>query len=234
MVQQYSATDFSKEHMARALGVALPVSRKQSIEICNVLRGKSVVEAKKLLDSVIAQKAAIPFRRFNRDMGHKPGMAMGRYPVKASSEIKRLLESAESNAQFKGLDTAGLVISHLSVQQAPAVWRHGRQRRRQMKRATIELILKESKKQEKPVKKQTQKTEKPAVKAQAEQPKKEPGAAKDPESKPGEATAPKKTEKAQTDAKPVEEKKAAPEAKEESKKNAEPAKAEQKGGEQSK
>src|SRR3989338_2722574 len=50
-------------------------------------RGKTIEQGKNILANVIEKKAAIPFKRYNRDMGHKTGMAAGRYPKKASSHI---------------------------------------------------------------------------------------------------------------------------------------------------
>ena len=102
MGHKYSLKDYNKENMARAIGVSLPISSKQSIEICNFIREKDVNFAKKFLDEVIKDKKAVPFKRFNADVGHKKGMAAGRYPKKASMEFLSLLNQVEANAQFKG------------------------------------------------------------------------------------------------------------------------------------
>ena len=137
------------ENCAKAVGVSLPISQKQSIMICDFVRNKSVQLAKKQLAEVIVKKRAIPFTRFNDDMGHKAGMAAGRFPVKACTHILALLESAEANAQFKGLSTADLIVYHISAQQGPGVWRQGRHHRRQAKRTHIEIVLEERKKAKK-------------------------------------------------------------------------------------
>ncbi|MBD3310430.1 50S ribosomal protein L22 [Candidatus Woesearchaeota archaeon] len=143
MPYKYSMQKFDKEHMARTVGVALPISTKQSIEICNHIRNKNVESAKKILQDAIEKKKAIPFRRFNNDVGHKPGMAAGRYPVKACSRILELVNTAEANAQFKGLNTSLLTITHINAQNASRPWRYGRQRRRQSKRCHIEIVVQE-------------------------------------------------------------------------------------------
>lgn len=173
------------ENCAKAVGVALPISRKQSIMICQFVRNKNVQLAKKHLAEVIQMKRAVPFTRFNGDVGHKPGMAAGRYPVKACEHILALLESAESNAQFKGLSTSDLIVSHISAQKGPDTWRYGRHIRRQAKRTHIEVVLEERKTQKseaklkkKSVKPKVKKTEtsksenknqKPAVKKNVKQ-----------------------------------------------------------------
>ncbi len=86
---------------------------------------------------------AVRFTRFNKGVGHKPGIGPGRYPIKASKEILDLLKSAEANAQFKVLNTANLIIGHISANKASDSWHYGRQRRRKMKRTNVEVILAE-------------------------------------------------------------------------------------------
>ena len=166
------------ENCAKAVGMALPISRKQSIMVCNFIRNKNVKLAKKLLAEVIDLKRAVPFTRFNDDMGHKAGMAAGRYPVKACKNILKIVESAEANAQFKGLSTADLTIRHASAQKGPDTWHYGRHIRRRAKRTHIEIVLEEKKTAKKEVKKAKAKKpeakeakpeikEKPAVKKAA-------------------------------------------------------------------
>jgi len=135
--------NYKKETMAKLVGRALPVSTKQSIEICNLIRGKELRKAKILLENVIQKKKAVKFTRFNKGVGHKPGIGPGRYPIKTSGEILKLLESAESNAQLKGLNTINLIIGHIKADKASNQWHYGRKRRRKMKRTNISLILTE-------------------------------------------------------------------------------------------
>jgi len=145
MAYNYSAK--AEGNSAKAVGVSLPISTKQSIMICNMLRGKNVQVAKDELEKVAKLQKAVPFTRFNKDMGHRKGnMAGGRFPQKACTHILSIIKSAESNAQFKGLSSTNLIISHISAQQGPKIWRHGRQSRRQAKRTHIEIIVQEMKK----------------------------------------------------------------------------------------
>ena len=133
------------DNSAKAVGINLPISTKVSVEICNMIRGMNVQTAKDLLNEVIKQKRPVPYKRFNGDVGHKKGkIAAGRYPIKACTEIVKLIESAETNAQFKGLNTGSLVLRHISAQRAAGAWHYGRWRRRQMKRTHLEIIVEES------------------------------------------------------------------------------------------
>ena len=142
----YSFKSYDSKSMARAFGRTLPISMKQSIEVCNFIRYKKVQEAKKILQRVIEKKQAIPFTRFNTDLGHKKKIGPGSYPLKTSQEILRLLEDVEANAQFKGLNVNSLVISLLVPKMTAKAWRFGRKRRRKMKRVDIEIVVKEGSK----------------------------------------------------------------------------------------
>jgi len=131
-------------HIAKVSGRDLSISTKQSIEICNFIRGKDLEKAKNILKDVIEKKVAIPFRRFNKDMGHKRGrISSGRFPKNACSEILRLLNSVEGNAHDKGLDTKNLIIKSVKADRASAPWHYGRFFRRKMKRTHVEVIVEE-------------------------------------------------------------------------------------------
>lgn len=142
----YTYTNYSKEHMAKALGTALPISFKQSVEICRFIKNRNVEEAKKILHNVAEKKAAVPFKRYNWDLGHKKKLGPASYPEKASKEFIRLIESVEANAQFKGLNTSNLIITHVSAHKAGKTWHFGRKTRRKMKRTNVEIVVEEKKK----------------------------------------------------------------------------------------
>lgn len=139
--------------MAKAVGRALPISTKSSVEVCNFIRNKSLQDVKKILEAVIKEKKAIPFRIYNSDRGHKKSIGPGRYPKKIARELLKLVNAVEANAQFKGLDTSSLFISHICPQRAGKTWRFGRQRRRVMKKTNIEIMIKEKAKKPKETKK---------------------------------------------------------------------------------
>ncbi len=148
----YRYTTQASANEAKAVGVAMPVSYKQSYEVAKFIRGKNVQKAKKMLEDVIAMKRPVPITRFNKETGHKHGMAAGRFVINTCTYILKLLKSAESNAQFKGLSTSNLVVRHIAAQHGPTNYRYGRKRRRQGKRAHVEIIVSEVKGAAKPEK----------------------------------------------------------------------------------
>lgn len=132
------------EHQAIVNGRNLPISTKHAIEIAKFIKGKSIQKSKALLEHVVQKKIAVPFTRFKRDMGHKPGrMAAGRYPEKASQHFITLLDSLESNALNKGLDTESLIITTIIPNKASRPWHPGRQRRTKMKRTHVTILAEE-------------------------------------------------------------------------------------------
>jgi len=130
---------------AAAAGKSLPISTRQSVEVCNLLRGKTSEQGKKILELVVEKKRPVPYKRYMHGVGHKPGkMAAGRFPQKTSSFILSLLKSAESNAENKGL-TPPFRIKEIIANQASRSWHFGRHRRRKTKRTHIKITLQELK-----------------------------------------------------------------------------------------
>ncbi len=142
-MKSYTLRSYNQEHMARAIGIALPISLKQSVELCRFIKNKNVNEAKKLLQKTIDRKLAVPFRKFNRDLGHKKKTGPARYPKKASKAFMNIIENVEANAQFKGLNTSNLIITHVSSHKASKSLHFGRKSRRKMKRTNIEIVVEE-------------------------------------------------------------------------------------------
>ncbi len=129
---------------ARVIGSNMPVSSKHCREIAIFIKGKEVGRAISLLEDVIAQNVAVPFKRFNRDVGHRPGhVGPGRYPAKASKMVIMLLKSLIANAQNKGLDVNSLYITSAVSNIASRPARYGRQRRRVTKRSHFEIVASE-------------------------------------------------------------------------------------------
>ena len=151
------------EHIASVYGKDIPISTKHAIEICNFIRGKSLQKSKKFLEQVMAQKTAVPFKIYKRNVGHKPGnMAAGRYPTKASRYILSLLSSLESNAENKGLDVNSLYLTTIIPNKASRPFHFGRKRRIKMKRTHIHIFAEEQKREvkkpeQKPVKQEKKK-----------------------------------------------------------------------------
>src|SRR3989338_8439858 len=97
------ATPYDGKSMARSAGIALKISTKKTVELCNFVRGRRLSDAVRLLNDVVAERTAIPFRRYAKGgTGHKPGIGPGRYPKNACIEVIKLLKQAEANARNKG------------------------------------------------------------------------------------------------------------------------------------
>lgn len=135
----------SKEHIAKVKGHDLDISTKFSVEISSNLRYKSLKRAKQILSDVISQKRPVSFKRYNRDLGHKPGLASARFPIKASKVILKLLQELETNSEFKGLDTNNLFISKIVANTGSSTWHYGRKRRRRAKKTNLEIFAMEKK-----------------------------------------------------------------------------------------
>lgn len=116
--------DREEEKIAKAIGIELRISPKSSAEICTAVRKKNVEKAKEFLNDVVGMKRPVPMKRFKTGIAHRKGLekaCAGKYPVKAASQILKVLESAEANAEYKGLDTERLFIKHISTQRGRVI-----------------------------------------------------------------------------------------------------------------
>lgn len=132
------------EKTATAKGKDLHMSWKVSYEIGNAIRNKPVVKAIAFLERVTEMKEAVPYKRYNFDVGHKPGkIAAGRYPLKAANYFLAVIKNAVSNAVNKGLNEEDLVLVHVATGKGSSSWHHGRQRRRKVKLTNLDVVVKE-------------------------------------------------------------------------------------------
>ena len=77
-------------------------------------------------------------------MPHRRGkVASGRYPIKSIKEVLNVLNTAQSNAENKGLDSKNLVIKLIKANKGTKNFHPGRKRRRLMKNTNIEVELEE-------------------------------------------------------------------------------------------
>jgi large subunit ribosomal protein L22 len=112
------AETLDPEKTAKASGRESRVSHKHAREVCKTIKGMTLANAKKYLRDVIAKKKPVPFTRYNKKAGHRHGLVKtfaGRYPVKASNQILKVLQSAEANAESKGLDVERLRVFHAAA-----------------------------------------------------------------------------------------------------------------------
>ena len=114
------------EKTAKASGRELKISHKAAREVCRAIKGMDLNNAKAYLRDVQIKKRAIPYMRYNKKLPHRHGLTnafSGRYPVKASEQILNILESAQSNAENKGLDVDHLRIIHAAAYQGMKIKR---------------------------------------------------------------------------------------------------------------
>ena len=163
-------------HSAKVVGRNIAISTKHAIVISKYIRGKKLSWAKEKLAKVLEFEVAVPFTVHNKKIGHRKGdLSSGRYPINATKEVIKLLNSAEANAQNKGLDTDALIISSIIPNLASRPWHYGRQRRTKTKRTHLEITLEEkiNEKKKAPAKKEAPKIEAPKAEIK-EAPKAEP------------------------------------------------------------
>ena len=113
----FSFQDFDSTKHVRAAIREKPISHKHAREIAVAMKGLSIEKARDYLLDVTNLKRSIPFRRYKNQVGHKsdPGTMSGRYPKKAATEILKLLDNLESNAEYKGMDLDRLKIINATV-----------------------------------------------------------------------------------------------------------------------
>ncbi len=120
----YSITGLDPDKTAKASGRDIRASPKHLREICNFIKGKSIEDAKDYLIQVIELKKAIPFKRHNKHVAHKKGLDKwyaGKFPRKAANNVYSVLEAAEANAEYKGLDIDKTYIKHAAVSRGPII-----------------------------------------------------------------------------------------------------------------
>jgi large subunit ribosomal protein L22 len=114
--------------IAKAVIRDAPISFKEAYEVCKVLRGMKLSDAKELLKKVIELKEPIPYVRYKKSIAHKRGLPdkwskwgspIGRYPIKVCKYMLKLLDNVENNALSKGLDASRLKIVHIAAHKGP-------------------------------------------------------------------------------------------------------------------
>jgi large subunit ribosomal protein L22 len=139
------------EKTAKASGRELKISHKASREVCKAIKGMMLNDAKQYLRDVAAKKKAVPYTRYNKKLPHRHGLIKtfaGRYPIKASQQILDVLESAQSNAENKGLDVDRLRIMHAAAYQGIKLKRytpraHGRASPKYDTTTHVEIVIDE-------------------------------------------------------------------------------------------
>ena len=141
------------EKYAKAFGRNLPLSLKDSVNLCRALKGMRLEDAKEFLEDVIHKRRAVPYFRYLDSISHRRGIGPGRYPVKEAKHILKVLENAEANAENKELDTDNLYIFHIAAHKGQVYKRftpkaYGRSAEIRRDRVHIEVILEEREEKE--------------------------------------------------------------------------------------
>ena len=114
----YSTFGLDADTTVKASGREFRVSPKSAREVCSAIRGMNLDNAKDFLQQVTEKKRAVPLRRHKKKVPHRHGLQKfyaGRYPVKAAQKVLEVLENAEANALYKGLDVEDLRVVHVSA-----------------------------------------------------------------------------------------------------------------------
>ena len=115
------------------------ISKKQSMAICDYIRGKGIDECVAFLEDVIKQNKALPMKG---EIPHRRGDIMaGRFPVNSSKEFIVMLKSLKSNAIQNGLDVDKSKIKVAVPNKGSKVLRSGG--REQAKRTHVYIELRE-------------------------------------------------------------------------------------------
>lgn len=135
---------------SRAIGKEIPISPKFSREICQMIKGKKVNIALKMLEEVTELTRPVPIRRYNMGVAHKKGVGPGRFPVKAAKAISKVIESAKQNAEYKGLDADNMRVKLVAAHLGRTIPGHmprayGRSTPWNQQTVNIEVILEEMK-----------------------------------------------------------------------------------------
>jgi large subunit ribosomal protein L22 len=147
----YSTMELDPDKTVKASGREIRISPKHAREVCKTIKGMKLDQAKEYLRDVMAKKKPVPLRRYNKKIGHRHGMQKvfaGRYPVNAAQKILKVLEGAEANAEFKGLDAEKLRIIHASAYRGMKIKRYierafGQSTPRFKTLCHVELVLEE-------------------------------------------------------------------------------------------
>jgi large subunit ribosomal protein L22 len=145
------AEELDPEKTAIASGREVRVSHKSAREVCKTIKGMMLATAKRYLRDVIDKKKPVPFRRYNKKVGHRRGLEKaftGRYPVKAAQKVLHVVEGAEANAENKGLDVDRLRVFHAVAYPGIKIKRympraHGRSSPKFNTTTHIEIVLDE-------------------------------------------------------------------------------------------
>ncbi len=127
-----------KKDYALVNGLNLQASPKTSAHICNMIRGKKIDSAIRMIEDVITFKRAVGMNNMQVGHRHQKGIMAGRYPVDASKEFLKLLKQLKTNAIYHELDTDNARITLCKANVASKPFKRGGAR---AKRVNITIKL---------------------------------------------------------------------------------------------
>jgi len=116
---RYSVYGLDPDRTAKASGRDLRISPKAAREVCHALKGIDLDAAKEFLEDVIDMRRMVPLKRHKKKKPHHKGLQKwfaGAYPIKAAKAILAILDNAEANAEYKGLDIDRCKLVHITAQ----------------------------------------------------------------------------------------------------------------------
>mmetsp|Transcript_114170 Transcript_114170/g.368864 ORF Transcript_114170/g.368864 Transcript_114170/m.368864 type:complete len:185 (-) Transcript_114170:76-630(-) len=150
---KYSREAKNPSKSCKAMGVDLRVHFKNTYETAQAIKGMNLRTAQRYLEDVCEKKRCIPYRKYTGGVSRTPQakafkVTQGRWPLKSCKALLNLLKNAESNAEFKNLDTDNLIIDHVCVLEAQQGRRrtyraHGRINAYMSSPCHVQLILQE-------------------------------------------------------------------------------------------
>ncbi|PIN85796.1 MAG: 50S ribosomal protein L22 [Candidatus Diapherotrites archaeon CG11_big_fil_rev_8_21_14_0_20_37_9] len=147
-------TEGRQKKRAMAMMKNKPISRKYTVEIISHIKGKRVDKSLTWLEKITKMEEFLPLRKYIKKIGHRKGDSkantkVGRYPIRTVKAIMELLESVKANADYKGLDSENLLITHMFASEGftrASYQSQGRiaGKRRANKSTHVEIIVEEA------------------------------------------------------------------------------------------
>lgn len=130
-----------ESHQSYAKEENMPVSWKDVTEIGRFVKGDEVEKAERKLRMVTEKELAVPFTKYNSDVGHKSGHSKpARYPVKAAEHVLEVLNSAKKNAENEGLNDT-LYVQEFITNKGTEFATPGRSRGEKTKAAHVKIAV---------------------------------------------------------------------------------------------
>jgi ribosomal protein L22 len=105
--------------------LSLHMSLKIGAHVCDMIRGKYIDNAIKMIEEVISMKRAVGMN--NREIGHRhqKGIMAGRYPVNAAGDFLRILKTARAQAIYHEMEIESTKLGECKVNLATKPFKRG-------------------------------------------------------------------------------------------------------------